>query len=346
MLTKRGIGIALTYVGAVIGAGFSSGQEIWRFFGRHQAYGILAILITGLFFFGLAPFLFRLSKDLAISNYHQYFYSFLPLPFPVCFDLIYSFFLMGSVSVMLAGSGEIFKDLLGMPYWLGVILTLFIILSVLYLRVEGVITVNSFLVPALIIITMITIYKYIQGIDPALIKNILQFKGERKEWLLDAVLYGSYNLIISLAVMTEVVSREKKGDITQGGILGGVLLLILVFIIYLGLLTAFDRSPQHEIPVLSLARQGGKAVYLAYIVALYFAMLSTALANFYAFSRRIVTLFKIKYEFALLITPILILPLVKFGFSSLVDRLYPSFGYLGIIFIIYFLILAYRVQRC
>ncbi|MCG8514977.1 MAG: hypothetical protein MI740_12605 [Halanaerobiales bacterium] len=345
MLKKRGVVIALTYVGAVIGAGFSSGQEIWRFFGRHQSYGLLALLITGLFLVGLAPLLFRLSKVLVIDNYHQYFYRFLPRPLAVFFDLIYSFFLIGSVSVMLAGSGEVFKDLLGLDYWLGVILTLSLLLFALYLKLEGLITVNSCIVPVLLLITIVTVGKYIQGIDPARFSALFEFKGASSGWLLDAILYGSYNLIISIAVMTEVVANEEKGDIWQGGILGGVLLLILALLLYLGLISAFAHSPQQEIPVLSLARQGGRVVYLAYIVALYFAMLSTALANFYAFNRRMVTLFKIKYELILVLTPLLLLPLVRSGFSGLVDRLYPSFGYLGIIFLIYFLILAWRVVR-
>ncbi|MFW6264768.1 MAG: hypothetical protein ACOC3B_01535, partial [Bacillota bacterium] len=62
MNRKRVVGLAFTYVGAVVGAGFSSGREIWRFFARHSLSGLYAIAIVAVFFIVLAPLFFKMGK--------------------------------------------------------------------------------------------------------------------------------------------------------------------------------------------------------------------------------------------------------------------------------------------
>ena len=42
--------VAMTYIGAVVGAGFASGQELWQFFARWGFSGWLGILLAGLLF--------------------------------------------------------------------------------------------------------------------------------------------------------------------------------------------------------------------------------------------------------------------------------------------------------
>lgn len=348
MAKKRVIGITFTYIGAVVGAGFSSGQEIWRFFARHQLNGIYGIVITGIIFILFTPLIFRLGKILEIDSYHQFFYKYLPVPLPFLFDLIYSIFLVGSIAVMLAGTGALFNNLLGLPYFIGVIFTLIFILITLFLKKEGVLVVSSVLIPALIIITITVISSFLNRIDINYLcfieKNIIE--RNTANWYLDSLLYGAYNMVMAIAVMSSIVSREKTKDIIIGGILGGIILSILNILIYIGLASAFHSTPQQEIPLLYLAVRCGKQMYLAYIIALYFAMLTTAIANFYAFTNRFTDLFNIKYETGVLISIFIVLALVPAGFSTLVNYLYPFFGYISIIIIIFYLYLLFsKIQK-
>ncbi len=344
MNKKRVIGLALTYVGAVVGAGFSSGREIWRFFARHSGSGIYGIGIVMIFFIILAPLFFRLSKKCDIENYHCFFYKYLPKPFSYFFDFVYSCFLLGSVSVMLAGSGEVFYNLLGIPYILGVIITILFILLTLILSREGILTVNTILIPILTIITIYTIITYILYPLELPIKEVFgdKLNSLKINLLKDSLLYGSYNLVMAIAVMTNIVYKEEDENITSAGVLGGIILSLLLIIIFIGLTTAFPEGPKEEIPLLYLARRVGKGIYLLYIIALYFAMVTTAITNYYAFTKRFISLFKLKYELGLLIGLIFILPLVPSGFSNLIDRLYPLFGYLGMSIIIFYIILLIK----
>lgn len=338
MNRKRIAAIAFTYTGAVIGAGFSSGQEIWRFFASHGFYGLYGIILSILFFIILASFLFRLGKKLGVNSYHQLFYDHIPVTLSFFFDLTYSFFLFGSVAVMLAGIGTIFQELFSIEYLTGLLVALVFILAVLYLKIEGIFTVNTFMIPILTIITIGTVIIYLPEFNINFFRNIM-YPGIQKNWLLDSILYSSYNLTISVAVMTGVLYKEDERDIFKGGIWGGLLLVILNTIIFIGLLGAFHSKPAEEIPMLFLAKKGGRGWYLAYVLALFIAMISTAITNFFAFNQRITSLFKIDYVRGLLITSILIIPLACSGFSTLVGKLYPVYGYLGLVIITYYIYL-------
>jgi len=333
-------GIALTYVGVVVGAGFSSGQEIWYFFARHQVEGILGVILTGIFFIILAPILFQLGRLPGVNHYHQLFYNFLPVPLAILFDLIHIFLMIGGVSVMLAGSGSIFRDYLGLHYYLGVIITMVIILLTLFLRVEGIITINSVMIPFLIIVTVITIITFLFKAE-----SVFLIKRGETGWFTDATLYLSYNMIIVVAVMTGIISEEKRDVISKGGTLGGVILFILNLLIYTGLVRAFSDSPQTEIPMLYLAGIGGGALFLSYVLVLYFAMVSTAIANYYALNQRIAVLFRLRYEVALIISIFFVLPPVSSGFSLLVRRLYPIFGYLGLCVLTFYFYLWLKSRK-
>lgn len=346
MNIKRSIGLSFIYVGAVIGAGFSSGQEIWRFIARHGIAGIYIIPIIAIFFIVLAPLFFKLGKNLNIESYQDFFYKYLPIPFSYFFDFIFSCFLIGSVSVMLAGAGALFSDLLGMPYLIGVGITLVFVILTLILNREGIMTVNSVLVPILIVITIYTVLSYLIN-DSFLVENVTGISRIKNinrniDWIKDGFFYSAYNLVIAVAVMTNIVYKEKETDIAIGGIIGGIILCILIIIIFIGLVTAFQNTPQEEIPLLYLAKSIGKGVYLSYIIALYFAMVTTSIANYYAFTKRLISLINIKYESGLFMGFLFVLPLIPYGFSNLVDNLYPFFGGLSLIIIVFYLLILLK----
>lgn len=343
---KRAVGLAFIYIGSVVGAGFLSGQEIWRFIARHGKVGFSVVIITGIFFIVLAPILFKSGKKAGISNYQDLFYSYLPGPFPYFFDLLYSIFLIGSVSVMLAGAGTIFYKLLGLPYLVGVGLTIIFLLLTLLLRNEGIMAVNSILIPVLIVVSIYMVLSYLNN-SLTLVETMVDFSvinglTGNSEWIKDGLYYGAYNLVMAIAVMSTIVYNEEEGDILTGGIIGGLILTILLTLIFIGLRTAFSSTPREEIPLLYLAQNTGKGIYIAYIIALYFAMITTAIANYYAFTKRFVSLLKIKYELGLFLGLLFIIPLIPSGFSTLVNNLYPIFGGLALIITFFYIIIYLR----
>jgi len=344
---KRALGLAFVYIGAVIGAGFASGQEIWYFIASHQIWGICSICIISVFFIILAPLFFIMTKKCAIENYQGVFYKYFPVPLAYLLDMVFSCFLLGSVSVMMAGSGTLFSDFLGFPYFVGVSMTIGFVLIVMKLNLGGIFTVSSILIPFLIIITIyIVIFSLVnveQGgkswanFDPA--------KESSLGWIGDGLRYGAYNLVMAVAAMTNIVYKEKERNVLIAGIIGGIILTILIIIIYLGLIFFYQDTPVQEIPLLYLAKSSGKSGYLFYITALYFAMITTAVTNYYAFTKRFASLLSISYEKSLIPGLILVLPLIPSGFAKLVNKMYPIFGGISLIVSFFYLLIYLKVRK-
>lgn len=344
MKIRRALALAAVYIGAVIGAGFLSGQEIWYFVARHGRAGFFTILLIAIFFIILAPLLYRSARRAGIENYQDFFYRYLKGPFPYLFDLFYSIFLLGSVSVMLAGAGTVFNELLGLPYFLGVALTIVFLLLTLYLKSEGIITVNTILIPVLVVLTIYMVSSFLKQEVSFTRPWMMENTSPASEWIKDGLYYGAYNLAMAIAVMTGIVHDEDEGVILVGGIIGGSVITLLLIVIFLALVVAFPVTPQEEIPLLFLAEKTGKFLSIGYIIVLYFAMITTAIANYYAFTKRLSLLLRIRYEICLVLGLLLILPLIPSGFSTLVNNLYPLFG--GLALIIVFLYIIIYLEEC
>ncbi|NLM96716.1 MAG: hypothetical protein GX175_03730 [Halanaerobiaceae bacterium] len=344
---KRVLGLAFVYIGAVIGAGFASGQEIWYFIARHQEWGICSIFIIAVYFIILAPVFFIMTKKSHIENYQEFFYNNLPVSLAHLLDIIFSCFLLGSVSVMTAGSGTLFSNFLGLPYFAGAGMTISFILIVMKQDLKGIFTVNSIMIPFLIIITIYIVVFTIINENPAgrTWYNAGIAEGDGTGWLEDGLKYGAYNLIMAVAAMTNIVSTEKEKNILIGGVIGGIILSILIIIIYLGLIFFYRDIPVQEIPLLYLAKNTGKGGYLSYIFALYFAMITTALTNYYAFTKRFASLLNISYERCLIPGLLLVLPLLPSGFTELVNKMYPLFGGISIIITFFYLLIYFKIRK-
>ena len=77
-MTKNDWKVALTYVGAIVGAGFASGQELTRFFVVFKERGLLGTAIAGAIFAMLGALVIFLAKKLKSNSYAQLFRHILP----------------------------------------------------------------------------------------------------------------------------------------------------------------------------------------------------------------------------------------------------------------------------
>ena len=65
------LGVAFTYVGTIVGAGFASGQEIKKYFADFGLYGLLGICITAVLFFCLGKKIMMLCQKNNIETYDK-----------------------------------------------------------------------------------------------------------------------------------------------------------------------------------------------------------------------------------------------------------------------------------
>jgi uncharacterized membrane protein YkvI len=85
--------------------------------------------------------------------------------------------------------------------------------------------------------------------------------------------------------------------------------------------------------MLYVARNLSVSAKYIYTAVLSIGILTTAIANTYGVSQRIASFSKLNYRLCLFIVTTLALPLALQSFSTLVSRIYPLFGLLGLVLI-------------
>ena len=330
--------VAATYIGTVVGAGFATGQEVLQFFNRFGARGLVGIFFAVILFIVFGYIIMDLGKRLHSSSHEEIIrYSGGPFLGSVI-DIIITFFLFGSFTAMIAGTGAMFTQQFNLPSSVGNILMAFMTASTVMTGITGVINSISIVVPFLLLsVVGVSILSFFYSPpDISLVANI----GENfliNNWLMAAILYVSYNIIISIAILGPLGSQAKDSkSIKDGAILGGLGLGLGALMIYLALSTNLKEYSTFEVPMISLAGRISTTAQMAYAVVLIAEIYTTAVGALYGFVSRITSIEKnsFKGKSLIVITTISGILASQFGFSNIVKYLYPAVGYGGIIILI------------
>lgn len=336
-MNKKWINIASIYVGTVIGAGFASGREIMDFFGVYGTKGIWGMYISGILFsIGGLLLLLKIYNN-KIEDFNSLAERIFKGKTPLLIDIIISISLYTGFSIMIAGSGAIFKEQLNLSFDLGMIIMIICSFIVFLFDLKGLSLINTILVPILIIgILFISIYIGSQGGI-----KIMDISGEsitkKGNFISSAILYfGSNCLIIIIVFSTLLPMIQDKKTAILGGTIGGIILYILGTAILFAMLMYYEEIINLDIPMLRISNYIGKTYGIIYGIILWISMFTTALANGYGFVNKYS-----KNRNPILVSVILCIsaiPLAKLGFSNLVGIIYPVFGLIGFIMMLLFLI--------
>ncbi len=337
-INNRWMKIASIYVGTVIGAGFASGREIIEFFGVYGVKGILGMIIVGILFSLIGGLLLLKIYNNKINGFEELIYKLFGKKFGVVLNGVMTIFLYTGFSVMVAGSGAIFKEELDLSFNLGIIVMIIMSFIVFLFSLEGLSFINSLLVPLLVIgIVFTSIYLNLkEGYYLSNINGVnLTLKGN---FLTSSLLYlGSNSLIIITVFSSLLPLMDSKKTAILGGLSGGLILLILGLSILSSMLVYYDEVAVLDIPMLRICNYIGNGYRKFYSIILWVAMFTTALANGFSFMNKVS---KNKYKnFIITLFCLLSIPLAKFGFSNLVAVLYPISGVIGFVLLLFILII-------
>lgn len=333
MKWKTTFQVAATYVGAVMGAGFASGQEIQQFFARFGRWGLVGIVISAVLFSLLGWGMLDLQERWKILSYPEFFNHLLGSRLGRWADGLVSVLLFLGMLAMISGSGALFYEYFGFTRWLGIVLTSSVIALALWFRGEGVLWINSVLIPLKFIFCL--------GIATAAALFAASGDGEGivvlanpivKHWALSAVLYVSFNLTLAMVVFASLGRDVQRPGARMGAVLGGVALGIFAFVIGAALLR-FPEILGLEIPMVAVAGKLGDWPAFFYVVVLWLTMITAAIGNGFSLVSRVVDSGKLSYGKATLLLLLLLLPLAGVKFSQIVQFVYPLFGYLGLVFL-------------
>ncbi len=323
---------AFAFAGCFLGAGFVSGQEIYKFFLFFE-HGEVGLLFSMLLIFVFANMIIKLSlknKNASVKNVLVVKSKFLQ-------KIIYILqvtFLFGLVTIMIAGAGTVTESLFGIRKWIGCAIMSIIICMIAMMGIEGVVKVFSVCVPLITVIGIILcIYVLnISKIDIPLTEDRFSVHDNifLPNLLLSCIVYAGYNILASIGTLVEYsyASNHKISKISL--IIGTILLLIMSLCIY-KTLAACENAIYYELPMLEIAKSVNNFAGLIYGILLLGALLGTSVSSTVAINTSICSEFIKIQQYKYLLTVLLVgsaFIISLLGFGTLIGTLYPVFGYI------------------
>lgn len=325
--------IASAYIGTVVGAGFASGQEVLQFFNAYGLIGLLGITISSFLFFFIGYSILLLGRNLKAKSHVDIVCFTNGLVMGSFIDVVITVFLFGGFAAMIAGAGAIFREQFDISPILGMVVMAVAALLTVITGTKGVINAISYVVPFLIIsILFIAIVSLLKNpITAEEIVTASSLHGATSNWLLSAINYASYNVVIAIAVLTPMgVKTESKKKLFLGALLGAGGLGVGMLAIYISMVTNIINVYTMEVPMIEIASQISPIIKLLFAIVLFGEVYTTAVGNLYGFVQR-VSVKKPRIYF-ITATTFFAFMVGQLGFSNMVKYLYPFIGYGGILF--------------
>lgn len=324
------------YVGLVIGAGFASGREIMTFFIRFGRIWPLGIVLTGVMFSALGYMIMSIIEKRRIKTYSAFVRTIMGEKTAVLTETISGLFLCVLFFAMVAGTGALFNEAFGINSLIGSSIMSLFCFFVFIFGMDAVIKVNAFLSPVMVIGTvLVCLVTYFTDSKSVFMPHSLN--GNIPIFIIfSALIYVSYNIITAVSVFIEaepLINKDKR--VKLSGIFGGIIMSVLGIMLGIVLFAEKELAASAEIPILAVIRDKTAILNYIYILVILGAIVTTAVGNGYGAAKWI--------EYKMQIRPIFIqvglcLCAVIFslvGFSGFTDKLYPLFGYLGLLEIFY-----------
>lgn len=322
--------IALTYVGTIIGAGFASGQEIASFFTPFGWKGLYGTILAGLLFAALGGSIVHTAGIKKTKNYRQFIKGIFGEKLVRIVDVFLLFFLWGGLVVMLVAGGSLYAKMLSSPLGVGFLFTAIVVYVSLLMGLDGILWLNTALVPGMILLCGGIAGLSIFNTNPAHSSASPEIMLVAENWFFASLLYVAYNSVLGAVVLASLGDRPN-GPCKKGAFIGGLFLGILATIICLALLVQGEQITNEELPMLALALKINPLIGWFYSLILWVAILTTALSNGFGLLRRLEEIAIIPRPLLAVLLLIPAAPFVGWPFPGIIRTVYPLLGYGGLL---------------
>lgn len=322
------------YLGAVIGAGFASGQELVQFFVSYGSSGYWGVILAGSLFAIFGGMLLLWANAYKLDNYQSVLKSLFGKRWSVIVDTLLAVFLFLGICTMFSASGAVFYEHVNQSKTTGIMLAYFGVLIFLFTGRKGMVSSYNLLVPIKFLL-LLTVAGYAAmvggGISPSSAIPGHLVNPSVGNWVLASVLYVAYNFSLAMVVLAAYQPITTFRDGVQGAFIGGLALGLVALVCYYALLPCMPMIIHYEIPMLYVAGAISRPAKAVYMAVLWIGILTTAIANTYGFAQRFSDFSGLGYNWCLIIVATMALPLAFQSFSFLVGTVYPLLGLLGIV---------------
>ncbi|MEG1930021.1 MAG: hypothetical protein RR131_02660 [Anaerovorax sp.] len=340
--------IAFLFVGAIMGAGFASGREIWQFFGvfGSKSYGGIAIVSFLFIFFGMMSI--KVSQKLGSTDIVK---MILPFENPVL-ERILGWIIVGFLFLIYtttsAAGGALFQEQLGLHKAVGGIFLMLVMVATVLGGFQRISKYFKWIVPTLLVVVFgICMYIVFADIPPSNMETMAESSPMAPTWYFSAIIYISYNMLGGIVILGSSAHQGVgKNTALKGAVLGGVLLGIFVLIMNCALFKDTGLASNSVLPILAFSDKINSMVRVVYALLLLAAIYVTATSNFYGLTTRVKP--GKKKPYIIIATAFVGFLMGLMGFVKMVAWVLPLEGYFGLAFLVLMTInfIKLQFQKC
>jgi uncharacterized membrane protein YkvI len=327
-------------MGTTIGAGYASGREIWQFFGPDS---LLAIPLFALLFSICIYVIMSLSFEKKSVHYIPILQSLLGKKLTSVYDLMIVIYLFTTTVIMIAGGGAAL-EMVKIPYWTGIVIISGLVVCLFFWDIRGMLSMNTFIIPVLVTLLVVVLGMFFLS-KP----NGTGFNWNLHDKWPAALTFTAFNILSLVAVLSGVGNEIKnKGEIWIASIGSGVLLGSISMLYNESLLRVGNDMMLYEIPLFAILKHYPYYMIVIMSSLLWSAIYTTAVSGVFGLISRVRGRVGWPMWLFSLIIVLAMVPLTKFGFSTLISVLYPIYGVLNLYILasilIYPLVKRYRLS--
>ena len=341
---KNIIKVASIYMATIIGAGFASGQEILQFFSIYYEGGFYGIVLAGVIFSVIGYIVLdRVYRD-RIRSYDEFVFPAFGWIMGWIIEIVVTLFMLCLFCIMIAGSGRVLTEKLGIPKEFSALIMCFLSMVFILTSIKGIVALSTVVTPVLVTGILFAGFYIIICRDTSVFNVITYFKNVTGNWVFSSLIYVSYNSLMSIVVMSSLLpylKTRKTGRI--GGMLGGMLLCLVALVLNTALLFYNPVLMEKELPVLGILGNFSNLLSTLYAVILWLAMLLSSVTAGFCFVDRVSSRVGFNKRIMTIMMCAAAIPVSTIGFSKLITRIYPIFGYIGLFMVFSILISGLRL---
>lgn len=183
------------------------GQEIYTFFNKYGVKGLIGLIFSMFLISYIIYKTFKIGLRMKTNTYQNFLIDILPYKLKenkilvLTINNIINLFLLISFNIMVAGFSTYFFQELSFPKLIGGVLIAIISFITFFKGIDGVIKINTYLIPSLIVLIIFLGIKKIETI------GIIKENIKSLYWIISGVLYASYNSITLIPILISL--REE-----------------------------------------------------------------------------------------------------------------------------------------
>lgn len=334
---RTGLKVSFLIVGTTIGAGFASGREIWEFFTSYGEGSNTSILLSMSLYAFCCYIIMGISRKIKAPHYVSVLEELMGKSLAKFYDVLIFLYLLSITVVMFAGSGATLAHW-GIAYSIGVILISALVFVIFLRDVEGIMSLNSVLIPFLIIVLLSVCVTFLWG---SYEQKPMVNSGQQA--FPSGLAFAALNILPLIAILSAIGSKLKKVEMRVATFTSGLVLSLIALVFNESLLLVGDHIYYYEIPLFALLTHFPAQLIVGVSFVLWLAIYTTAVTSVLGMVSRFKDQTKMPQWALVTVLIIIVLPLTNFGFGNLIKYMYPLYGILNLL--VFAMILLYPLAN-